>query len=457
MKNSYIFFSISVLAVLTLQGMFLHSNYNRFIANEKHILDDSFFSAISLECHLRGVGDKHNVEYKLTPRVSYSQLPKHVKDSLLNLSKNSNPSYDINKLISDGVLRSGNELTQQLQQDILFDKGVGVDVIALDSIFRKLANRDYEYRVTNLDSLGNVISCSQDNNDAKYNICLAKKYIGIKKAQNLKAEINVPLTSYFKISIFAVASSLLIILLTVCGLIYLLAKLRKLEHDLKAREASINGVIHDLKSPVSNMMLVLEMLNPLIKEEYAKEIIYKTRISIRYLSNKIESLLVAARRREVKLIANKTNIGPDMLRERLNNIKLALYYRYSNKNSNINLTSLVEKEINIDLMFVESILANLLENSLKYSKNEVEIDIDIYLKDVNTLVIDVKDNGFGMDYKNHKNIFEQYYRLDENYKNGTGIGLCYSRILAKLHGGNLILVSSRLGEGSHFKATFNIE
>ncbi|MFI3263119.1 MAG: HAMP domain-containing sensor histidine kinase [Rikenellaceae bacterium] len=397
------------------------------------------------------------MKYKATPTVPYSQLPQHVKDSLNNLPKTSYTSYNINQLISEGVLRSESDLAKQIQQDILFNKGIYVDVIALDTIYRRLIDRDYEYRITNLDSLGNVISCSQENNDTKYNICLDTKIIGVNKTQNLKTEINIPLTSFFKISIFSVTLSLLILLLTICALLYLLVKLRSLEHNLKAKEANINGVIHDLRLPVSNMVLALEIVNPLIKEEYAKDIIYKTNISIRYLSNKLESLLVATRSKEVELRANKVNINPDMLNERLTNIKLALCYRYTNKKSSINLTNLVEREVNLDLMFIESILANLLENSLKYSNDEVIIDINICLKGENTLVMDVKDNGLGIGSKNHKSIFEQYFRVDEKYKNGTGIGLNYSRILAKLHGGNLILISSCLGVGSHFRATLNIE
>ena len=66
--------------------------------------------------------------------------------------------------------------------------------------------------------------------------------------------------------------------------------------------------------------------------------------------------------------------------------------------------------------------------------------------------ISVKDNGIGIDKKDHKTIFQEFKQVDDSASKrfeGTGIGLALTKELTELMGGS-IAVKSKLGEGTEF-------
>lgn len=454
MKKNYILFIISVIAIFALQSMYIKSSYDRFISNELNNIDKKLYRAISLELHSRGLSDK-DVEYKVSI-TDFKDLSKKTRDSLDLLSKKPQKKYDVKKLLEKNIIRSADELFSQINQDNYFNNGITINIHTLDSIFKHTLNSDYKYRITNLDSIGNIIDCS-NKEDRIYSYKIDTKPIGLEGFQNIKTEIDIPISSYLKISIITTIASLIIVLITFFALFYLIFVLKKKNHDLNAREQSINGVLHDIKSPISNAALMLETLSLISDNKDFKDIIAANNTNIRLLSSKIESLLAVSRSKNRKFVANKTIVNSVDIKKRVDDVVLVLSQRYLYKNPTINIENNLKYDVNIDLLYFESILLNLLENSLKYSDNKVIIDIAIYNENNSIFALEIKDNGLGIEKKDYKNIFDQYYRVDDNYCKGTGIGLNYSRILARVHGGDLILKSSTLGLGSIFKATFNID
>jgi len=114
---------------------------------------------------------------------------------------------------------------------------------------------------------------------------------------------------------------------------------------------------------------------------------------------------------------------------------------------------------------VEKILFNLLSNAFKFTPEGGEITVTIekltnkdgrfkkQLPGYGTLLISIEDTGKGMSAKKLKRIFDRFYKGDHkddpNNREGTGIGLAYTKSLVGLHRG-LIDVASRVGEGSIF-------
>lgn len=100
---------------------------------------------------------------------------------------------------------------------------------------------------------------------------------------------------------------------------------------------------------------------------------------------------------------------------------------------------------------LEKIMYNLLSNAIKFTHNNGQIQV--HLKpdelDVNFVNITVEDNGVGISEKDLQNIFSQFKRSEEPNLNssGTGIGLAFSKGLATLLGGQL-LVQSRKQKGN---------
>ncbi|SDU50645.1 hybrid sensor histidine kinase/response regulator [Desulfobacula phenolica] len=104
-----------------------------------------------------------------------------------------------------------------------------------------------------------------------------------------------------------------------------------------------------------------------------------------------------------------------------------------------------------DPIALESVFGNLIENAIKYTREQGSILISIDTKDNYVRVI-VKDNGFGMEQRHISRIFEKFYRIkDDNTRfiNGTGLGLPIAKAIVDALNGQ-ILVKSQVGKGSEF-------
>jgi signal transduction histidine kinase len=100
---------------------------------------------------------------------------------------------------------------------------------------------------------------------------------------------------------------------------------------------------------------------------------------------------------------------------------------------------------------MEQVLVNLVGNALRYSPENGTISVSGQ-RHANGVILEVKDEGPGIDFAEQEKIFDKFYRLDNeiNRKNpGTGLGLPICRALVNLHGGK-IWVESELRQGCRF-------
>lgn len=109
----------------------------------------------------------------------------------------------------------------------------------------------------------------------------------------------------------------------------------------------------------------------------------------------------------------------------------------------------------IDPDHLETILNNLVENSLKYSHNEKSILIELH-SDRDSVKLAVTDKGEGIPKKSQKNIFDKFYRVENSLTaktKGHGLGLSIVKNLVNLNGGS-ISVKSEAGRGATFTLIF---
>ena len=100
-------------------------------------------------------------------------------------------------------------------------------------------------------------------------------------------------------------------------------------------------------------------------------------------------------------------------------------------------------DLTADPVHVANVLSNLIENAIKYSGEEVNIEI-------------VSDNGFGIAPDERRKVFENFYRsshLPDKQIPGIGLGLSYVRQIVEAHHGSVSL-RSELGEGT--RITINL-
>lgn len=104
---------------------------------------------------------------------------------------------------------------------------------------------------------------------------------------------------------------------------------------------------------------------------------------------------------------------------------------------------------------IERVVANLMENALRYTPAGGNVSIEVHRHGADVSVA-VRDSGAGIAPENLERIFDRFWRADPvRSPKGSGLGLSIARALARRHGGD-VTVTSRLGDGSTFVATFPV-
>ncbi len=103
-----------------------------------------------------------------------------------------------------------------------------------------------------------------------------------------------------------------------------------------------------------------------------------------------------------------------------------------------------------DKTALKRVVANLLDNAIKFSKNGGRIKTTTALYDTKVM-IEISDTGMGIEEKDLPHIFDRFYRGDKSRSDpGNGLGLSLALAIIRAHGGE-ITVSSTSGEGSTFR------
>src|SRR5437868_2753459 len=107
--------------------------------------------------------------------------------------------------------------------------------------------------------------------------------------------------------------------------------------------------------------------------------------------------------------------------------------------------------VSIDSARIEIVIANLLDNAVKYSRGAPKVECRLTVRD-STASIEVRDSGIGIDPRDFPRLFQRFSRISSEATRsigGTGLGLYLARELARQHGGD-IAVESQPGKGSSF-------
>ena len=227
---------------------------------------------------------------------------------------------------------------------------------------------------------------------------------------------------------------------------------KKLEKLEKIRKESTSDLAHELRTPLTTLKGYLEAVED-GKLQVNQEIIIEMQEETERMTNLIEKL------NEFANAQNKI-FNLNMQRINLYSIvnKIIKQQQKFMAEKNIDLTVNLDKNLYIqgdrDSLF--QIFNNIIENAIKYNVENGSIELKS-TKNVNNLIIYIKDSGPGIKEKDLPYIFERFYRADKSRNSsnkGTGIGLAVAKELMEAHQGKIEVESSK--EGTAFKLIFPI-
>ncbi len=248
--------------------------------------------------------------------------------------------------------------------------------------------------------------------------------------------------------VMAVVLSLFLILCLLWQ-IKTIAKLTRLD---KMRNSFITTMIHELKRPISTLKICVSGIdNDKLMEDarLRHELTGETRVALDNLSAYFSKLRDITFNNVEQIPLNITTFNlHGLVGCIIKSIPLP-------SNKKVDCTNMVPEDIEVsaDRSHLMNVLTNLIENAIKYSGNEVTIEVDAGAT-TDGIHIFVKDNGNGISGADKNRIFDRFYRGKASMADipGMGLGLAYVRLLVGAHGGK-ITVESEEGDGSTFNIT----
>jgi two-component system phosphate regulon sensor histidine kinase PhoR len=226
-----------------------------------------------------------------------------------------------------------------------------------------------------------------------------------------------------------------------------LTRLKQLE---RTREEFVANVSHELRTPLSLIKGYVETLldgarnDPVIAERFLKIIERNTQ----RLDLLIQDLLTISALESERI---KLNLQPMELRPLVEKIFNDLKPPAENKNVEL-VSQLPELTATADVNRLEQVLANLVDNAIKYGRAQGRVTVGGKKLDDGKLEIFVQDDGPGIPAESLDRVFERFYRVDKarsRDQGGTGLGLSIVKHIVQAHGGE-VWVKSELGKGATF-------
>jgi two-component system, OmpR family, phosphate regulon sensor histidine kinase PhoR len=214
----------------------------------------------------------------------------------------------------------------------------------------------------------------------------------------------------------------------------------------------ISNITHELKTPIATVSVAIEALknfNALDNPERAKEYLDISANELQRLGLLVDKVLKLSmfENKEIALQKEKVDMV-QLAREVIASMKL----QFEKNNAAVTVkTTGINFTIEADKLHMTSVIYNLLDNALKYSKENPEIAVRI-IDHTQFIELQVADNGIGIAPEYRTKIFERFFRVpggDRHNIKGYGLGLSYVFHIAVRHHG-FAEVETELGKGSTF-------
>ena len=329
---------------------------------------------------------------------------------------------------------------------------ISLDTVAIfvDSLL-SVAEINRDVTILEVDKSGKIL---RKNNERNSSWSLLTHPVSIRRDQSkaIQIALNNPYPELAqKLSPLFLISAVILGFFAII-IVQLLRFITEQEQMVELRNDFSYAMVHDMKSPLSSIIMGAHFLHsgkvddkPQIKEKYYSII----EDEAEHLLALVNKLLTISKLENKKLILNKWDIYLEpIIADLIDKAKAK-----ASKPIEIE-TDLKIKNAFADEQYLTEAIANLLDNAIKYSKDEIKIKISTIDTDKNVL-LKVRDNGIGITKEEQQIIFDKFGRAAIHEKNrkggvsGFGLGLNYVDQVMKAHGGK-VTVSSEKDKYSEF-------
>ncbi|SDT59928.1 PAS domain S-box-containing protein [Mucilaginibacter mallensis] len=224
------------------------------------------------------------------------------------------------------------------------------------------------------------------------------------------------------------------------------------KQDEQRKSDFIGMVSHELKTPLTSLTAIVQVLNMKLKnseDSFIAGALDKANIQVKKMGTMINGFLNISRLESGKIHVAKEHFDMVLLlTEMMDEVKLTV------SSHNISLAPHEHVEVYADRDKIGSVISNLLTNAVKYSPKGKHIEVKCVVTG-NNIQVSVKDEGMGIKPQDIDKLFDRYYRVETAHTrhiSGFGIGLYLSSEIIHRHDGE-IWVESESGKGSTFYFT----
>ena len=323
---------------------------------------------------------------------------------------------------------------------------VSLDTLAqyVDSLL-SVVSLDRNFTLMEVDADGSILRL---NNDRLSPAALKTRVFSTRRDQSrgIRLALNNPYPTLARRLSPLFAASAIILILFGAILLRLLRYLDEQKMMADLRNDFSYAMVHDMKSPLSSIIMGARFLHsgkvddkPEIKEKYYAII----ESEAEHLLALVNKLLTISKLENKKLILNKQDVNLEPI------IDDIVEKAKAKTDKNIDfIVDLLERHVLADEQYLTEAISNLVDNAIKYSKENIEIRITTQSSDKYVL-LKVYDNGIGISREDQRIIFDKFGRAAVHEKNrkggvsGFGLGLNYVDQVMQAHGGKVTVTSEK--------------
>jgi two-component system, OmpR family, phosphate regulon sensor histidine kinase PhoR len=323
-----------------------------------------------------------------------------------------------------------------------------IPLVVIDSSYRHAlakANIDLAFKIFK-------INISHDTSKCISFFCTGIVPMGLFGLIGYKASFESPQYFIFKSITLQLVLSVLLIALTIASFLFIYRNLVTQQRLADIKNDFISNITHELKTPIATVNVAIEALRNfggLYDPERIKEYLDISASELQRLSLLVDKVLKISmfEKKEITLEKERFDLV-QLAREVMDSMKLQFEKQNAITAIEISGENFI---IEADKLHMTSVIYNLLDNALKYSKENPHINVYIFDRS-QYLELRISDNGIGIANEYKTKIFEQFFRVpggDKHNIKGYGLGLSYVNHIIRRHHG-FIEVESELGKGSTF-------